>query len=72
MSSATYVNIIEQLENFSVEYYELIEEINSHKEVTILRLKNTIDDRTKAILAEAKSNPDKFENIVVNHEIEIT
>ncbi len=46
-------NLLEELKNFGKEFFELLDEIDSHKEVTILRLKTFIDDRTKIILEEA-------------------
>lgn len=60
MDKETYLNLIEQFDGFAGEYFELIEEIDSHKEVTLLRLKNLIDDRTKIIVEEAKYNPEEM------------
>lgn len=36
-------------DNFAHEFFELMDEVDSHKEVTLLRLKTLIDDRTRAI-----------------------
>lgn len=44
-----------------------MDEIDSHKDVTLLRLKEHIDDRTKAIVQEAKMNPDIVQNKVITH-----
>lgn len=49
-----------------------MDEVDSHKEVTLLRLKTLIDDRTRAIVQEAKMNPEKVQNKIINHQIEIT
>lgn len=61
-----------KLEVFSHEFFELIDEIDSHKEVTILRLKNYIDDRIK-LIAEAYSEhmDDHHETKEVHHSIDI-
>lgn len=51
------LNVFEQifakLNKFAKEFFELIDEIDAHKEVTIIRLKNYIDDRIK-LIAEAE------------------
>lgn len=40
---------MELIENLSTEFFELIDEVDSHKEVTLLRLKTLIDDRTNLL-----------------------
>ena len=47
-----------KLTDFSKEFFELIDEIDAHKEVTIMKLKTLIDDRNKLILENAKNQPD--------------
>ena len=37
---------MEEFTVFSEEFFELLDEIDNHKEVTLLRIKNLIDDRT--------------------------
>ena len=49
----TFETIIELLENFSAEFFELLDEVDNHKEITLLRIKTLIDDRTKIIIQEA-------------------
>jgi hypothetical protein len=66
-----FKNTIGLLTDFSKEFFELLDEIDSHKEVTILRLKTIIDDRTKLILEDAKFHPDKIQPAAVHHTIEI-
>jgi len=41
---------MELLRNFSVEFFELLNEIDNHKEITLFRIKTLIDDRTKLIV----------------------
>ncbi len=48
-----FQEIMDKLKDFGKEFFELLDEIDSHKEVTILRLKTFIDDRTKIILENA-------------------
>ena len=67
-----FKDIIELLDNFSKEFFELLDEVDSHKEVTILRLKTLIDDRTKLIIEEAKKHPDTIIPARIKHHIEIT
>lgn len=69
----TWGQLIHELSKFSEEFFELIDEIDAHKEVTVLRLKNYIDDRikliaemageTEEIVGEAEPEP--------NHTIEV-
>ena len=67
----TFNTIMELLRNFSVEFFELLNEIDNHKEITLFRIKTLIDDRTKLIVQEAKMNPEKPHPTIVNHTIEI-
>lgn len=57
MDPATFNEITEQMDNFAIEFFELLDEIDSHKEITLLRIKTLIDDRTRAIIQEYKMNP---------------
>lgn len=59
MEKDTLVFLVEILSNFAIEFFELMDEIDSHKDVTLLRLKEFIDDRTKVIIQEAKMNPEE-------------
>jgi hypothetical protein len=59
------------LTEFSKQFFELLDEIDSHKEVTIMKLKNHIDDRTKLILEEAKLHPEIPQPSNVSHTIQI-
>jgi hypothetical protein len=52
------------------EFFELIDEVDSHKEVILLRLKTLIDDRTKLIIRAASENPE-IQPKVINHDIVI-
>lgn len=58
MEAQTLTFLIEIFDNFAIEFFELMDEIDSHKDVTLLRLKELIDDRTKAIVQEAKLHPE--------------
>lgn len=71
MENEAFIRILEQIENFAAEFFELLDEVDSHKEVTLLRIKTLIDDRTKAIVQEAKLSPE-IQNKIINHQIEIT
>ena len=63
---------IDGLTGLSKELFQIIDEIDAHKEVTILRLKTLIDDRTKLLLEEAKLHPDLIKPATIHHTIEIT
>lgn len=58
MSLDTFDNIIGHLANFKKEFFELLDEIDSHKDITLMRLKNRIDERTKIIVANAERDED--------------
>lgn len=51
MEPIVFKHILEKFQNFAVEFFELLDEVDSHKEVTLLRLKELIDDRTKIVMA---------------------
>lgn len=66
-------SLVGKLNAFSKEFFELIDEIDSHKEVTILRLKNYIDDRIKMIAEAEGETPDVMpEPHEVTHTLEVT
>lgn len=72
MPADTYHSLFEELSKLSKEFFELLDELDSHKEITILRIKTLIDDRTKLILEEAQNHPDMIEPATVTHRIEIS
>lgn len=72
LPEANYNTIYGQLASLSKEFFELLDELDSHKEITILRIKTLIDDRTKLILEEAQNHPDMVEPATIKHRIEIT
>jgi len=67
-----YDNIMNSLTRLSTEYFELLDELDNHKEMTILRLKTLIDDRTKLMLEEAENHPSDIQPALVEHKIQIT
>ena len=67
----TFSQIMASLVAFGKEFFELLDEVDSHKEVTILRLKTLIDDRTKLILEDAESNPGRLTSGNIDHTIDI-
>ena len=52
-----YKEIFDNLVQFSVEFFELLNEIDSHKEITLIGLKLFIDEKKNEILEESKTNP---------------
>lgn len=52
---ALYEELLGQLTDFGAEFFELINEIDNHKEVTILRLKTLIADRWKLVRDDRES-----------------
>ena len=50
MENKILTELSEVFNNFATEFFELLDEIDSHKDVTLLRLKQLIDDRTKVIV----------------------
>ncbi len=56
---------------FSTEYFELLDEIDNHKEITLLRLKAIVDDRTKLVLEQMKEEGHLDEANINEHEINI-
>lgn len=65
--------LLEKLRVFASEFFELIDEIDSHKEVTILRIRNYIDDRIKLIAeANEEETGHGFIPSETHHQIEIT
>jgi hypothetical protein len=70
--AANFKQAIDELTDLSKELFQILDEIDAHKEVTILRLKTLIDDRTKLLLEEAKLHPDMIKPATIHHTIEIT
>jgi hypothetical protein len=70
--AANFKQAIDELTQLSKELFQILDEIDAHKEVTILRLKTLIDDRTKLLLEEAKLHPDLIKPATIHHTIEIT
>jgi hypothetical protein len=56
--SGAFYELLSQLSIFSKEFFEILDEIDSHKEVVIIRLKTLIEDRRRLILEEDKVHPD--------------
>lgn len=52
-----YINLLDVINGFASQFFELMNEVDSHKEVTVLRLKELIDQRTKVIIEESRRNP---------------
>ena len=67
----SYETMFEQFTKLSNEFFELLDELDSHKEITILRLKTLIDDRTKLILEDAETHGPDVEPATIQHRIEI-
>lgn len=65
-----YEEILAELTNFGGEFFELINEIDNHKEVTILRLKTLIADRWKLVREDRESAGIVTPKIVHRFEIE--
>lgn len=69
-----FETIILNLKDLAKEYFEMLNEIDSHKEVTILRLKTMIDQRSLAVVENAKESPpnvlppEAYHNIVITSE----
>lgn len=71
MPRETFETLMNELTEFSTEFFELMDEVDSHKEVTILRLKTLIDDRTKLIIEAARESADNPQPKIVTHNIHI-
>ena len=69
MEPITFKHLLEKFQNFATEFFELLDEVDSHKEVTLLRLKELIDDRTKIVMAMEEENPET-QTKTVEHEID--
>ncbi len=50
LPETTVEDILTELVTFSEEFFELLNEVDNHKEITLLRIKTLIDDRTKLIV----------------------
>ena len=58
MENDIYIQLSEVFDNFAIEFFELMDEIDTHKDVTLLRLKQVIDDKTKAIVHFGRLHPE--------------
>lgn len=56
LPSKIFKDIIFGLETLHKEFFELIEEVDAHKQLTILRIKNHIDDKTKVVIKKLTGN----------------
>ena len=67
-----FKEIIANLENFHKEFFELVEEIDAHKQLTILRIKTHIDDKTKIAIVKYQDESRKLHQpTTVTHTIKI-
>ena len=66
-----FIDIHTQLTSLGEEFFELLDECDAHKEVTILRLKTLIDDRTKLLLEEVGDSHEFVEPAFIQHTIQI-
>ena len=66
-----FLQTMELLTGFAKVFFELLDEIDSHKEITIIKLKTHIDDRSKIIIEEAKLHPELPQPSTVSHSITI-
>lgn len=71
MPRHNFEELMNNLTDFSEEFFELLDEIDSHKEVTILRLKTLIDDRTKLIIEKAQESAENPQPKMITHDITI-
>ena len=71
MPRHNFEEIMNNLTEFSAELFELLDEVDSHKEVLILRLKTLIDDRTKLIIEAAQENAENPQPKIIHHTINI-
>ena len=72
MPRHNFEQLMGELGEFSTEFFELLDEVDSHKEVTVLRLKQLVDDRTKLIIEEAQANSENPLPKIIKHDIQIT
>lgn len=66
-----FKELLDYLEPIKDEFFELFNEIFAHKQVTLLRIKTLIDDRTKIIVAEARRDPTLVQPKIITHNVEI-
>ena len=71
MPRHNFEELMNNLTEFSAELFELLDEVDSHKEVLILRLKTLIDDRTKLIIEAAQENAENPQPKIIHHTINI-
>lgn len=72
MPMDTFKNILRNLTNLHKEFFELVEEIDAHKQVTLLRIKTHIDEKTQIIVRQANRDQRKLRQpTIVTHTIKI-
>lgn len=72
MPRENFEALMNNLTDFSEEFFELLDEIDSHKEVLILRLKTMIDDRSKIIVEKAEESGENPQPKYIKHDITIS
>lgn len=72
MSQELFEQLIETLTGFSEEFFELLDEVDNHKEVTLLRIKTLIDDRTQILVQEMQNDPTSASPGIVTTQIDVT
>ena len=71
MDQETFDGVMEYLTNFSTEFFELLDEVDNHKEITLLRLKTLIDDRTNLVVQSLHSEATSADPTIIQHTIEV-
>ena len=72
MPPARFKDILANLGNLHKEFFELVEEVDSHKQVTLLRIKTHIDERTKILVRMAERDQRRLvAPSIVTHTIKI-
>ena len=59
---AVFEDLWDEIKPFAHDFFELLDEIDAHKEVTVVRLKNYIDDRYK--MKQELENAAEFDEVV--------
>ena len=64
-----FEGIIEEFRQFSTEFFELLEEVENHKNVLLLRVKEYIDSKTKRVIIFQKNGGQTHEQIETKIEV---
>lgn len=72
MTDDTFHTLVEGLRVIYYELSDLIDEIDTHRDVMVVRLKGHVDDRTNHIVGEAKAFADSPEPKIKKFAIEVT